>query len=57
MLNLIRVFDGSFGGATLFENPRYQSPNEVIVYDSDSWPSLCNRLLQLLRFVFAILTT
>ncbi|XP_067028761.1 ribosome biogenesis protein BRX1 homolog [Acropora muricata] len=28
VLNLIRVFDGSFGGATLFQNPRYQSPNQ-----------------------------
>ena len=27
-LNLIRVFDGSFGGATLYENPHYQSPND-----------------------------
>ena len=29
MLNLIRVFEGSFGGSTLYENPHYQSPNEV----------------------------
>ena len=29
VLNLIRVFEGSFGGPTLYENPRYQSPNEV----------------------------
>lgn len=28
VLNLIRVFEGSFGGPTLYENPRYQSPNE-----------------------------
>ena len=43
VLNLIRVFDGSFGGATLFQNPRYQSPNQVTVYDSDDLPSMCNR--------------
>ena len=42
MLNLIRVFDGSFGGATLFQNPRYQSPNQVTVYDSDDLPSMYN---------------
>ena len=29
MLNLIRIFDGSFGGPTLYENPSYTSPNEV----------------------------
>ena len=29
VLNLIRVFEGSFGGPTLYENPHYQSPNEV----------------------------
>lgn len=28
VLNLIRVFEGSFGGSTLYENPQYQSPNE-----------------------------
>jgi len=28
VLNLIRIFDGSFGGATLYENPHYFSPNE-----------------------------
>ncbi|XP_068726772.1 ribosome biogenesis protein BRX1 homolog [Montipora capricornis] len=28
VLNLVRVFEGSFGGSTLFENPHYQSPNE-----------------------------
>ncbi|XP_041091948.1 ribosome biogenesis protein BRX1 homolog [Polyodon spathula] len=27
VLNLIKIFQGSFGGATLYENPRYQSPN------------------------------
>ncbi|XP_015780703.1 PREDICTED: ribosome biogenesis protein BRX1 homolog [Acropora digitifera] len=42
VLNLIRVFDGSFGGATLFQNPRYQSPNQVTVYDSDDLPSMYN---------------
>ena len=29
VLNLIRIFDGSFGGATLYENPHYVSPNLV----------------------------
>ena len=28
-LNLIKIFDGSFGGATLYENPLYQTPNAV----------------------------
>ncbi|KAM9233151.1 ribosome biogenesis protein BRX1 homolog, partial [Dugong dugon] len=27
VLNLIRIFQGSFGGPTLYENPHYQSPN------------------------------
>ena len=26
-LNLIRIFDGSFGGATLYQNPNYQGPS------------------------------
>ncbi|KJE90858.1 BXDC2 protein [Capsaspora owczarzaki ATCC 30864] len=29
VLNTIRIFDGSFGGATIFENPDYVSPNEI----------------------------
>lgn len=29
MLQLIKVFDGSFGGATLYENPKYITPNTV----------------------------
>jgi len=28
VLNLIRIFDGSFGGSTLYENAHYVSPNE-----------------------------
>eukprot|EP00124_Ichthyophonus_hoferi_P002297 Ihof_evm8s150 gene=Ihof_evmTU8s150 len=28
VLNLIRIFNGSFSGATLYENPEYTSPNE-----------------------------
>ncbi|MBN3305301.1 BRX1 protein, partial [Amia calva] len=27
VLNLIKMFQGSFGGPTLYENPHYQSPN------------------------------
>ncbi|KAM9330038.1 ribosome biogenesis protein BRX1 homolog [Gastrophryne carolinensis] len=27
VLNLIKIFQGSFGGPTLYENPNYQSPN------------------------------
>ncbi|KAL8203997.1 UNVERIFIED_CONTAM: Ribosome biogenesis protein BRX1 [Gekko kuhli] len=27
VLNLIKIFQGSFGGQTLYENPNYQSPN------------------------------
>ncbi|MGH0150268.1 UNVERIFIED_CONTAM: hypothetical protein FKN15_055506 [Acipenser sinensis] len=33
VLNLIKIFQGSFGGATLYENPRYQSPNMIIEED------------------------
>ncbi|KAI8913709.1 Brix domain-containing protein [Entophlyctis helioformis] len=29
VLDVIRIFDGSFGGSTLFENPHYISPNDV----------------------------
>ncbi|KAJ0398196.1 hypothetical protein ATCC90586_001559 [Pythium insidiosum] len=29
VLTPIRIFDGSFGGQTLYQNPRYVSPNEV----------------------------
>lgn len=29
MLNPIRIFEGSFGGPTLYQNPQYVSPNEV----------------------------
>uniref|UniRef100_A0A8C6XYS8 Ribosome biogenesis protein BRX1 homolog n=1 Tax=Naja naja TaxID=35670 RepID=A0A8C6XYS8_NAJNA len=32
VLNLIKIFQGSFGGQTLYENPHYQSPNMVILY-------------------------
>jgi ribosome biogenesis protein BRX1 len=29
VLNPIRIFKGSFGGPTLYQNPKYVSPNEV----------------------------
>ena len=29
MMNLIKIFDGSFGGPTLYENPHYVPPNMV----------------------------
>ena len=29
VLNLIKVFEGSFGGSTLYENPKYVTPNAV----------------------------
>lgn len=29
VLNPIRVFEGSFGGSTLYQNPNYVSPNDV----------------------------
>lgn len=29
VLNLIKIFQGSFGGPTLYENPGFQSPNMV----------------------------
>lgn len=31
VLNLIKIFQGSFGGPTLYENPHFQSPNTVSV--------------------------
>ncbi len=30
-LQLIKVFEGSFGGDTLYENPHYVTPNAVSV--------------------------
>ena len=35
VLNPIRIFRGSFVGETLYQNPHYQPPNEVII-DSNS---------------------
>ena len=29
VLNPIRIFRSSFGGETLYQNPKYQSPNQV----------------------------
>lgn len=29
VLNLIKMFKGSFGGLTLYENPHFRSPNLV----------------------------
>ncbi|KAJ3264196.1 Ribosome biogenesis protein brx1 [Borealophlyctis nickersoniae] len=29
VLSIMRIFDGSFGGSTLFENPQFVSPNTV----------------------------
>ncbi|XP_060790947.1 ribosome biogenesis protein BRX1 homolog [Neoarius graeffei] len=29
VLNLIKIFQGSFGGPTLYENPHFQSPNAI----------------------------
>ena len=29
VLNLIKIFSGSFGGPVLYENPHYVSPNVV----------------------------
>lgn len=31
VLNLIKIFQGSFGGPTLYENPHYKSPNLVSI--------------------------
>ena len=38
VLNPIRMFEGSFGGATLYQNPHYVSPNMV---SAACCPSLC----------------
>jgi len=32
VLNPIKIFEGSFGGPTLYENPFYISPNKVCTY-------------------------
>ena len=29
MLQVIKIFEGSFGGDTLYENPKYVTPNTV----------------------------
>ena len=42
VLNPIKIFAGSFGGATLWANPDYQSPNLVsCVYHCFILPALC----------------
>ena len=33
MLNPIKVFEGSFGGETLWENPNYITPNAVSTFE------------------------
>ncbi|MED6109505.1 Ribosome biogenesis protein BRX1 1 [Stylosanthes scabra] len=33
-LNPIKIFGGSFGGPTLYENPFYVSPNQVLAYST-----------------------
>jgi hypothetical protein len=38
-LNPIKIFGGSFGGPTLYENPFYISPNQVFI-DVPCWPSV-----------------
>ena len=43
VLNLIRVFEGSFGGPTLYENPHYRSPNEVRHYTNMYFQDRCRR--------------
>lgn len=37
VLNLIKIFEGSFGGPTLYENPSFKSPNMVWFYSSDGF--------------------
>lgn len=32
VLNPIRMFSGSFGGPTLYQNPTFVSPNEVCIF-------------------------
>ena len=29
VMNIVRVFDGGFSGRTLYENPRFRSPNTL----------------------------
>jgi ribosome biogenesis protein BRX1 len=36
VLNPIRIFRGSFGGQTLFQNPDFVSPNEIRAIDRRS---------------------
>jgi hypothetical protein len=40
-LNPVRIFDGSFGGRTLYENPAYVSPNAVGVAAGDNGGVCC----------------
>ncbi len=37
-LNPVKIFDGSFGGATIYDNPQYTSPNAVGARGSDPRP-------------------
>ena len=48
VLNPIRVFEGSFGGATLYMNPHYISPNQV------SSRNLMSKLRKIAIFFLAI---
>ena len=38
VLQLIKVFEGSFGGPTLYENPQYVTPNAVSLHKVYSFP-------------------
>lgn len=38
VLNLIKIFQGSFGGPTLYENPGFKSPNMVGCTGVDGLP-------------------
>ena len=52
VLNLVRVFDGSFGGATLYENPNYVSPNEVSLTFGNGFAFMAKKKNVVLGFEF-----
>ena len=39
-MNPVKIFEGSFGGPTLYENPKYVSPNVVSDVVEDASPCI-----------------
>lgn len=51
-LSVIRIFEGSFGGPTVFENPEFISPNLVSTYNADIREQKEKRSMDLLRSAY-----